>query len=30
MNSMGKEINRTGYEEGGPANYVEHVETLLK
>lgn len=30
MNSMGKEISRTGYQEGGPANYVEHVKTLLK
>ncbi len=30
MNSMGKEINRTGYQDGGPANYVEHVKKLLK
>ncbi|MES2439934.1 MAG: thioredoxin family protein [Verrucomicrobiota bacterium] len=30
MNSRGKEINRTGYQEGGPAKYVEHLKELLK
>lgn len=30
MNSRGKEKGRTGYVEGGPAKYVEHLKELLK
>jgi len=30
MNVRGKEINRTGYQEGGSAKYVEHLKELLK
>jgi len=30
INARGKEINRTGYQEGGPAKYVEHLKELLK
>ena len=30
MNSRGKETGRTGYQEGGPAKYVEHLKELLK
>ena len=30
LNARGKEIGRTGYQEGGPAKYVEHLKGLLK
>jgi thioredoxin-related protein len=30
MNARGKELARTGYQEGGPAKYVEHLKELLK
>jgi thioredoxin-related protein len=30
INAKGKEIGRTGYQEGGPAKYVEHLKELLK
>lgn len=30
LNPRGREVARTGYEEGGPAKYVEHVKGLLK
>lgn len=30
MDAQGKEIGRTGYQEGGPAKYVEHLKGLLK
>jgi len=30
MNARGKELGRTGYQEGGPAKYVEHLKELLK
>jgi protein disulfide-isomerase len=30
INARGKEIGRTGYQEGGPAKYVEHLKELLK
>lgn len=30
MNSRGKEIKRTGYQEGGPEKYIEHLKGLLK
>lgn len=30
MNSRGKEINRTGYQAGGPEKYIEHLKELLK
>jgi thioredoxin-related protein len=30
MDAEGKEIARTGYQKGGPANYVEHLQGLLK
>lgn len=30
MDSDGKEINRTGYQQGGAAAYVKHLQTLLK
>ena len=30
MNARGKEVGRTGYQEGGPAKYVEHLKDLLK
>ena len=29
-NARGKEVGRTGYQEGGPAAYVEHLKGLLK
>ena len=30
MNARGKELGRTGYLEGGPGKYVEHLKELLK
>lgn len=30
INARGKELARTGYVEGGPAKYVEHLKELLK
>lgn len=30
LNSEGKEINRTGYQKGGAANYVKHLQSLLQ
>ncbi|WP_052572735.1 thioredoxin family protein [Haloferula sp. BvORR071] len=30
LNSKGREVARTGYQEGGPDKYVEHVKGLLK
>ena len=30
MDSDGKEINRTGYQQGGAASYVKHLQGLLK
>ncbi len=30
LNPRGKEVARTGYQEGGPAKYIEHVKELLK
>lgn len=30
LNSKGEEINRTGYQQGGPIKYVEHLQELLK
>jgi thioredoxin-related protein len=30
LNSRGREVARTGYQEGGPEKYVEHLEELLK
>lgn len=30
LNAKGKEVGRTGYQEGGPAKYVEHLKELLK
>ncbi len=30
LNARGKEVGRTGYQEGGPAKYVEHLKGLLK
>jgi thioredoxin-related protein len=30
MNSRGKEVGRTGYQEGGPEKYIEHLKKLLK
>jgi len=30
MKATGKEIARTGYQDGGPAKYVEHLKELLK
>lgn len=30
MNSRGKEVARTGYQEGGPEAYVKHIKKLLK
>jgi protein disulfide-isomerase len=29
VNSEGKELNRTGYQQGGAAKYVEHLQELL-
>ncbi len=29
VNSDGKEIKRTGYQEGGPEKYIEHLQSLL-
>ena len=30
LNSKGREVARTGYQEGGPEKYIEHVKELLK
>ena len=30
LNARGKELGRTGYQEGGPVKYVEHLKELLK
>jgi len=30
LNSKGREINRTGYQDGGPEKYIEHLKDLLK
>jgi thioredoxin-related protein len=30
LNSKGREVARTGYKEGGPAKYIEHLQELLK
>lgn len=30
MNSRGKEIGRTGYQEGGPEKYIEHLKQVMK
>ncbi|MCW1920982.1 thioredoxin family protein [Luteolibacter arcticus] len=30
LNSKGREVARTGYQEGGPDKYIEHVKELLK
>jgi thioredoxin-related protein len=30
LNSKGREVNRTGYQEGGPVKYIEHLKGLLK
>ncbi len=30
LNARGREVARTGYQEGGPEKYVEHVKELLK
>lgn len=30
MNSKGREIKRTGYQEGGPGKYVEHLKERAK
>jgi thioredoxin-related protein len=30
MNSRGKEVGRTGYQEGGPEKYIEHLKEILK
>ena len=30
MNAKGKEVGRTGYQDGGPEKYVEHLKGLLK
>ena len=30
MNSRGKEIGRTGYQEGGPGKYIEHLKQVMK
>lgn len=30
LNSKGREVARTGYQEGGPEKYIEHVKGLLK
>jgi len=30
MDATGKEVGRTGYQQGGPAKYVEHLKGLLK
>lgn len=30
LNSRGREVARTGYQEGGPEKYIEHLKTLLK
>ncbi len=30
MDEKGKEVGRTGYQEGGPAKYVEHLKGLMK
>lgn len=30
INSNGVEINRTGYQEGGPVKYIKHLQKLLK
>jgi thioredoxin-related protein len=30
LNAKGREVARTGYQEGGPDKYIEHLKTLLK
>jgi thioredoxin-related protein len=30
LNSRGKEVGRTGYQEGGPEKYIEHLKEMLK
>jgi thioredoxin-related protein len=30
LNSRGREVARTGYQEGGPDKYIEHLKELLK
>jgi thioredoxin-related protein len=30
MDADGKKINQTGYQSGGPENYIKHIESLLK
>ena len=30
LSSRGREVARTGYQEGGPEKYIEHLKTLLK
>ncbi len=30
LNKYGKEIARTGYQEGGPEKYVDHLKSLIK
>jgi thioredoxin-related protein len=30
LNSKGREVARTGYQEGGPEKYIDHVKELLK
>ena len=30
LDSSGKEVGRTGYQEGGPQKYVEHLKEILK
>ncbi len=30
LNSSGRYVNRTGYKDGGPEKYIEHVKDLLK
>ncbi|RYD60467.1 MAG: thioredoxin family protein [Verrucomicrobiaceae bacterium] len=30
LNSKGREVARTGYQEGGPDKYIDHLKSLLK
>lgn len=30
LNSQGAEIGRTGYQQGGPEAYIEHLKTMIK
>jgi thioredoxin-related protein len=30
LNSKGREVARTGYQEGGPEKYIDHLKSLLK